>query len=180
MQMVFTAPMYDAIPTVELLKKLKCSVMLAPAAVPPLTNEILKIYPMKCFQIPSTEDLLTQEYPLYALSKTYETAKDEPLVAFHTAGTTGFPKPVIWTHAWADSFAAERYLESPEGYESMENHISGVRLFSLMPPFHVSSNIAMTVSMAVVVLTTMFPGSPSLCRALLLAVWRHCSYLSTF
>lgn len=54
------------------------------------------------------------------------------------SGTTGSPKPIIWTHDWAASFTHERGLAPPPGLESMDRLMLGVLLFSLMPPFHVS------------------------------------------
>lgn len=93
---------------------------------------------MSTFEVPELEELLTQRYPLYEYSKTFEEAKHEPLVVLHTSGTTGTPKPVIWTHEWGDSFGAERYLEPPEGFECTDRYLKGSRMFSLLPPFHVS------------------------------------------
>lgn len=136
--MLFTSPRYSAIAQVELMKQTNCKTMLVPTVCPPVTKAILEAYQMRACQVPELGDLLDQDHPHYPYEKTFDEARSEPLVVLHTSGTTGFPKPIIWTHDWAASFAKERHLAPPEGYDSMDQLMLGVRLFSLMPPFHVS------------------------------------------
>lgn len=136
--MLFTSPRYSALAQVNLLRLLNSNTMLVPAVRPPVTNMILQAYEMQVYQIPELKELLDQDHPHYPYEKSFEEARNEPLVALHTSGTTGLPKPIIWTHDWAASFAAERYLAPPPGFESLDKLMLGVRLFSLMPPFHVS------------------------------------------
>lgn len=138
MQMLFTSPRYSALAQVKLMKELDCKTMLVPTVRPPVTNMILEAYEMRVYQIPELRDLLDQDHPSYPYEKTFDEARSEPLVALHTSGTTGLPKPIIWTHDWAASFAEERYLPPPPGFDSMDSLMLGVRLLSLMPPFHVS------------------------------------------
>lgn len=114
--------------------------MLAPAARPPVTDEILDVHEMQVYQIPELEELLDQDHPHYHFEKTFEQARGEPLVVLHTSGTTGLPKPIIWTHDWAASFARERQLPPPSGFESSDSLLLGNRVLSMMPPFHVSIN----------------------------------------
>ncbi len=112
--------------------------MLVPTIRPDVVNTILEVYEMRVYQIPELKDLLDQDYTHYPYEKTFDEARSEPLVALHTSGTTGLPKPVIWTHDWASSFAEERYLAPPSGFDLMDGLVQGARMFSLMPPFHVS------------------------------------------
>ena len=135
--MLFTTPRYSVSAQVELMKKLDYKTMLLPSMQPPVANEILEEYSMSTFEVPELEELLTQRYPLYEYSKTFEEAKHEPLAVMHTSGTTGTPKPVIWTHEWADRFCEERYFHPPEGFECLDHCMNGLRILSLMPPFHV-------------------------------------------
>ena len=137
-KMLFTSPRYSAIAQVNLMQQLDCKTMLVPTVRPLVTNAILEAYDMRVYQIPELADLIDQDYPLYPYEKTFDGARGEPLVVLHTSGTTGFPKSIIWTHGWAASFAEERFLAPPSGYDSMDKLMLGVRLFSLMPPFHVS------------------------------------------
>ncbi|KAK2761693.1 hypothetical protein FQN54_001521 [Arachnomyces sp. PD_36] len=140
-KMLFTTPRYSTSGQIELLKKVGCRTMLlASTPRPAVADEILEEYPMSSFQVPELEELLTKRYPVYPYSKTFEEAKYEPLVVLHTSGTTGTPKPVVWTHDWADSFCAERYLEPPEGFKCVDGYLKGKRVFSLLPHFHAGNN----------------------------------------
>ncbi|KAF2811145.1 acetyl-CoA synthetase-like protein [Mytilinidion resinicola] len=137
-KMLFPAPRYSAEAISALIVQLEGKIMLTPASHPPITNMILAKHEMEVYQVPELDELLDQVHPHYPYDKTFEEARAEPLVAVHTSGTTGFPKSVIWTHEWADSFGAERYLEPPANFVSMDGYILGTRVFSLMPAFHAS------------------------------------------
>lgn len=113
--------------------------MLASETHVPAADMILESHQMQFFQVPRLQELLDQEYPSYPFDKTFEEARNEPLVVLHTSGTTGFPKPVIWTHDWAASFVQQRSLSPPPGFDFADNMLLRKRLLSLMPPFHVSN-----------------------------------------
>lgn len=136
--MLFTSPRYSALSQMKLMKDTNCLTLLVPSIRPPVSNMILEVYEMRVYQIPELNDLLDQDHSPYPYEKTFDEARNEPLVALHTSGSTGFPKPIIWTHGWAASFARERYLAPPLGFDSIDRLMLGVRLLSLMPPFHVS------------------------------------------
>lgn len=137
--MLFTSPRYSTLAQVNLIKLVDCKTVLAPAARPPVTNDILESYQMQVYQIPELVELFDQVHPHYPFEETFEQARGEPLVVLHTSGTTGLPKPIIWTHDWAASFARERQLAPPLGFESSDSLLLGNRVLSLMPPFHVST-----------------------------------------
>jgi acyl-CoA synthetase (AMP-forming)/AMP-acid ligase II len=138
-KMLFPSPRYGAEPLAALIGALDGTVLLLPDSGPrgPLVGEILAHREMSTYSIPSLCQLLDEQHSHYTYEKTLEEARSEPLVALHTSGTTGFPKPIIWTHDWADSFGFERYLEPPTGFDSMDGHLLGTRVLSFMPPFHV-------------------------------------------
>lgn len=104
----------------------------------PVIEGILKEHHMQTVEIPKLADLLGKTHPSFPFTKRFEDAKNEPLVVLHTSGTTGLPKPVTWTHDWAASFAQQRMLTPPQGFQLCDDMLSRTRLLSLMPPFHVS------------------------------------------
>ena len=63
---------------------------------------------IRAFQVAELNDLLsaTGVQP-YLYEKTFEEAKHDPIVISHTSGTTGMPKPFIWTHAIAATIDAQ-------------------------------------------------------------------------
>ncbi|KAI9874071.1 MAG: hypothetical protein M1830_010225, partial [Pleopsidium flavum] len=141
-KMLFTSPHYSILAQVHLIKLVDCKTMLAPAGRPPVIDGILESYEMQVYQIPELEELFDQDHPHYPFEKTFEQARGEPLVVLHTSGTTGLPKPVIWTNEWAASFVRERRLAPPLGFESSDNLLLGNRVLSLMDPFHAAHFLA--------------------------------------
>lgn len=135
--MIFTSPRYSALAQVNLLSSIDCKTMLTPEIRPPVVDSILDCYSMRLLQIPTLDDLLEQTHPHFPFKKTFKKARNEPLVVLHTSGTTGLPKPIIWTHDWAASFAEQRTLVDPPGFELSDRQLLGNRILSLMPPFHV-------------------------------------------
>lgn len=152
-KMLFTSPRYSVEAQVGLMKTLDCNAMLTSSVVTPLSALVQKIAEehgsCQVLQVPELGTFLdeTNIHQPFPYSKTYEEAHDEPVVVLHTSGTTGFPKPIVLTHGWASSFAHQRYLEPPEGYERLEILIVARRVLSMMPPFH-ASNVFATILFA--------------------------------
>ena len=138
--MLFTSPRYSILAQMNLMKSVDCKIMLAPEGRPSVIDAILESYEMRLHQIPTLDELFKGDHSQYPLDKTFEQARDEPLVVLHTSGTTGFPKPIVWTHDWAASFGRQREFAPPSGFDSSDRLLLGNRLLSLMPPFHVSSS----------------------------------------
>lgn len=137
--MLFTSPRYSTVAQTSLIRSVGCQILLAPTPRPPVTNAILEACKLQVLEVPTLEDLFDRSYPRYPFDKRFEDARHEPLVVLHTSGTTGLPKPIIWTHDWAASFGQERKLSPPPGFESSDKLLYGDRMLSLMPPFHVCS-----------------------------------------
>ena len=120
------------------MKLVSCKTMLLSEERPPVIDSILEEYKMRTLQIPKLDELLGQTHPDYPFDKNFEDARNEPLVVLHTSGTTGLPKPIIWTHDWAASFGQQRHSTPPPGFELSDGLLLGTRILSLMPPYHVS------------------------------------------
>ena len=62
---------------------------------------------IRAFQVAELDHLLSAtEVQPYLYEKTFEEAKNDPIVISHTSGTTGMPKPIVWTHAIAATIDA--------------------------------------------------------------------------
>ena len=62
---------------------------------------------IRAFQVAELDHLLsTSGVQPYLYEKTFEEAKHDPIVISHTSGTTGMPKPIVWTHAIAATIDA--------------------------------------------------------------------------
>jgi acyl-coenzyme A synthetase/AMP-(fatty) acid ligase len=113
--------------------------LLTPEPRPPTVATVLGIQSLNVLSVPSLAELLDITHEHFPYNKKFEDAKNEPLVAIHTSGTTGLPKPIIYTNDFAAAFVRCLQLDPPEGHESMEKLSQGNRSFNLSPPFHVGS-----------------------------------------
>ncbi|GLA30077.1 putative NRPS-like protein biosynthetic cluster [Aspergillus niger] len=96
--MFLTSPRNSAVAHQSLFTKLECTTLLAPSPRPPFIAGILDAHPLKVVDVPSVAELLATEYPVFPYAKTYPEAAYDRLAILHTSGSTGIPKPIIWTH----------------------------------------------------------------------------------
>jgi acyl-CoA synthetase (AMP-forming)/AMP-acid ligase II len=74
----------------------------------------------------------------FLYNKSFEQAKHHPCMVIHTSGSTGMPKPVIWTHWQFATMDAQRLVPDLDGRPTLAGkiHDSCTRCFSGLPIFH--------------------------------------------
>lgn len=112
--------------------------MVSPNPRPQAVTAITASHNLRILEIPSVEELLDISHPHYPYDKSFEETRKEPLVVLHTSGTTGLPKPIVWTHDFAASWLQWFRMDAPAGYVNTYTIWSPGRLFFTFPPFHVS------------------------------------------
>ncbi|RWA04930.1 hypothetical protein EKO27_g10174 [Xylaria grammica] len=68
--------------------------------------------------------------------RTYEKNGREPIWAIHTSGSTGFPKPIIWTSEAIARHHSGTDAAPPAGVRSLDHFERGRRVLTTLPPFH--------------------------------------------
>ena len=139
--MLLSSPRNSVPAYTNLLKTTNCQVILAAEPFEPVVNEILAVHRLRVIKAPGVEELLTTRYPPYALEKTFDEARDEPLGGLHTSGTTSLPKPIVYTHDFVACVNRFTQLEPPSGFESIDKSFQSNRLFVMTPPFHVGHHM---------------------------------------
>jgi acyl-coenzyme A synthetase/AMP-(fatty) acid ligase len=144
--MLFPSPRYGAEAIAKLINQVDGNILLTPSPPLPVTAEVLQKRPMRTCQIPSLEDLISTETKPYPFTKTFAEHKHEPFLSLHTSGTTGFPKPILWTHDWANSYKQSLALPPSSDGIPLATHFYGsnVRILFPFPPFHASGAIGQT------------------------------------
>lgn len=122
----------------SLMERLNSTTLLAPVPYPPFLQAIVDAIPVDVMGVPSLETLLTTKYPLFEYHKVYPGDASDRMVVLHTSGSTGIPKPIIWTLESAVKHMHMQRLDIPAGYEGQDRKGFGKRMFLTMPPFHVS------------------------------------------
>lgn len=74
----------------------------------------------------------------YPYAKSFEQAKHHPCLVIHTSGSTGMPKPVIWTHWMLATTDAQCLVSELDGRPTVWSilHGSSKRFYSGLPIFH--------------------------------------------
>ncbi|TGO09590.1 hypothetical protein BTUL_0160g00060 [Botrytis tulipae] len=110
-KLLLTSPPLTASATTHLFTAMSCKVLLTTSPQPPTVAPIVKLHDyLRILTIPSIEELLNTTYEYFPYGKIFEEAKGEPLVALHTSGTTGLPKPVIYTHDYAAAYTSAIWI----------------------------------------------------------------------
>ncbi|KAJ5929819.1 acetyl-CoA synthetase-like protein [Penicillium verhagenii] len=134
--MFLTSPRNSIAAHQSLLDKLKCTTLLASNPRLPFVAAILDAIPLTVIDVPDVEDLLATEYPVFEYSKSYPKDASDRLLVLHTSGSTGIPKPIIWTHDSAVKHMHMQKLEVPIGHEGQDRKGFGKRMYLTLPPFH--------------------------------------------
>ncbi|KAI1175095.1 putative NRPS-like enzyme [Nemania sp. FL0916] len=121
-----------------LFSHLGCRTLLASDPIPPAGRLILDaVEPARHLSVPSVEKLLAKQYPPYVLDKTFQDIRKSPFVVMHTSGTTGLPKPIIWTHDTCAQVLNSKSRQTDDGTVSVEGSLqNGKRVIVTLPPFH--------------------------------------------
>lgn len=135
--MFMTSPRNSVEAHRSLLQALDCNTLLTPVPAPPFVGAIQEARPVKTLDIPSLQTLLETEYPHFEYSKSLAEAIDDKFAIVHTSGSTGIPKPIIWTNESAVRNMNMQFLQPPEGSDSQEEMFFGKKLYLTLPPFHV-------------------------------------------
>ncbi|RAH54357.1 NRPS-like enzyme [Aspergillus piperis CBS 112811] len=134
--MFLTSPRNSAVAHQSLFIKLGCTTLLAPSPRPPFIAGIVDAHSVKVVDVPSMAELLATQYPVFPYHKTYPEAAHDRLVILHTSGSTGIPKPIIWTHDSAVKHMHMQRLDIPAGCEGQDSWGFGKRMYLSLPPFH--------------------------------------------
>ncbi|KAF4900571.1 Non-canonical non-ribosomal peptide synthetase FUB8 [Colletotrichum viniferum] len=124
------------------LKAAECNIWVKPHGPSyPLVDDLLQQREMQVLDLPGLDELLdaegTEPYPF---CKTFDEASQEPFCLLHTSGSTGLPKPIVWSHALIGTMDAVRLLPPTEGDGGMvpwtDNWNDGDRIYSSFPMSH--------------------------------------------
>ncbi|KAF2126750.1 acetyl-CoA synthetase-like protein [Dothidotthia symphoricarpi CBS 119687] len=110
-KVLFSSPRNSIIGHSELIRQTDCKILLHTAGFP--ISGILEKCPMKTICVPELEFLLTATPRIpYPYNKSFEDAKNDPCLIVHTSGSTGIPKPTVWTN-WSISTTDNYNLVAP-------------------------------------------------------------------
>ncbi|KAK5635634.1 hypothetical protein RRF57_011346 [Xylaria bambusicola] len=139
-----TSPRNSLIAHQKLFGSVGCKTLITPDPANPHVHAILEAAePCRAFTIPGIDDLLPKVYPVFVMEKALNESLRDALVVVqsntapsHTSGSTGIPKPLIWTQETAMRHIEASSRDPPDGQTSVDSFIRGKRMLSTLPPFH--------------------------------------------
>ncbi|TRX88381.1 hypothetical protein FHL15_010694 [Xylaria flabelliformis] len=132
----FSSPRNSPAAHKALLESLKCKTLVTISPAPPPALTILEVAQLQKLTIPEVDELVSKVYEHYKCDRTYEKNGRDPIWAIHTSGSTGFPKPIIWTSEAIARHHNGTDTAPPEGVRSLDHFERGKRVLTTLPPFH--------------------------------------------
>lgn len=141
----------------SLFDHLECQTLITSDPVAPTAQTVLDIVkPAHHLKVPSLTELLTPRHKSYHFTKTSRELQNSPFVIMcvqnrgckgladlikysrQTSGTTGLPKPIVWTHETCNQVLNAKTQRTPDGTLSVDGtFVKGKRVIMTLPPFHV-------------------------------------------
>ncbi|KAI5921864.1 acetyl-CoA synthetase-like protein [Camillea tinctor] len=171
----FPSPRNTTESTKDLLDSLDCHTIATATPVPLAAESLLSSVSVHQLQIPSLEELLDNSYPQFTYEKSWKQAQNEPFAILHTSGSTGGPKPVIYTNEFFSRQALANHLAPPDGSKLIDDLMRNRRFVALLPLFHMSGFYTVTLISLVNGSTPILPlpGAPPTSRTLHRMVMDH-------
>ncbi|KAH8885303.1 acetyl-CoA synthetase-like protein [Thozetella sp. PMI_491] len=135
----------------SLLEQTKCTKIIYGVEVKPLADQLCESTGASVLQIPPLDDLIAADPRQYSYSrKSFEEAKNEPILVLHSSGSTGLPKPIVMTNGTFAVLDNEKTLPGVEGRIRRDYSIwdfeGGGKFFTPMPFFHLSGFLTLVVN----------------------------------
>ncbi|KAI0169141.1 acetyl-CoA synthetase-like protein [Hypoxylon sp. FL1284] len=93
----------------------------------------------------SFQEMLDSDPEPYPYDKSFDEARDDPIVILHSSGSTSLPKPITYTHGTLAAHDNDHNLPVPAGREKMDSTIPNIpgerRLYVMLPFFHLGGFI---------------------------------------
>ncbi|KAL4936564.1 hypothetical protein BDV06DRAFT_233299 [Aspergillus oleicola] len=132
------SPRNSVVAQKDLLSRLDCRALVTTDPEPPFVASILREYTVETVHIPSLDALLLSENVPYPYEKTFEEARNDPVFVLHTSGSTGIPKPMVYTNDFVWRVYKANTLPAPEGMTRIDDYFLRGDFLSFLPAFHIA------------------------------------------
>ncbi|KAF3002246.1 putative secondary metabolism biosynthetic enzyme [Neopestalotiopsis sp. 37M] len=131
-----TSPRNSAAAHRALFDALECKTLITPEPIPQPALSIINTIEPRQLKVPTIDELCQRKSAPFVYSKTLEEGCRDPFWIIHTSGSTGIPKPLIWTQETALRHHDSSSCSAPTGILSLESLYLGKRVLVTVPPFH--------------------------------------------
>ncbi|OQE20888.1 hypothetical protein PENFLA_c015G05828 [Penicillium flavigenum] len=159
--LVLPSPLITPEAQKRILEAKSCALYLRPSSLETHVGVALKEAPhIQAITVPEIDEFMKEtEAPIYTYPKSWEEGKDDPWLVFHTSGTTGYPKPLTYTHEMMG--VADMVAATPDLEQCFAHHFAKERLYTPLPSLHLVGMILVLASTSFVH-TTLVIGPPTM------------------
>lgn len=142
--MLFPSPRNPPSTNVSLLEQTGCSIVIFATEVAPIVKQLEGIKSgLRTLTSPPFQEMLETEHKQFTYEKrSFEEARDNPIVVLHSSGSTGIPKPINMTYGPFSMLDNERNLPGVPGRRNRDFSIwdfpGGGRFYHIFPYFHLA------------------------------------------
>lgn len=125
---------------IALLASLECSKMITTSPGPTGVS-IVESATLEKLIIPTLDELLDldpKHVCVVTHQRSFDDAKTDPIFVLHTSGSTGIPKPLIYTNEYVARMYNTQALVPPVGFESVNEQLQSGACLVTLPPFHIA------------------------------------------
>jgi thioester reductase-like protein/acyl-coenzyme A synthetase/AMP-(fatty) acid ligase/aryl carrier-like protein len=123
-----------------LLSSLECSKLITTYPAPVGVAFVQSMTSDKLI-IPTLDELLDlnpERVRAVTYQRSFEDAKTDPIFILHTSGSTGIPKPLIYTNEYVSRIYNTQDLVPPVGFDSVNEKLRKGSCLVMLPPFHIA------------------------------------------
>jgi thioester reductase-like protein/acyl-CoA synthetase (AMP-forming)/AMP-acid ligase II len=123
-----------------LLSSLDCSKLITTCPAPAGLAVVESIVSEKLI-LPTLNELLNLDQDharRMTYQKSFEDARTDPIFILHTSGSTGIPKPLIYTNEYVSRFYNMQTLVPPAGFKNVNETLQTGSCLVTLPPFHIA------------------------------------------
>ncbi|TGJ78269.1 hypothetical protein E0Z10_g10497 [Xylaria hypoxylon] len=132
-----TSPRNSPAAQSSMFERLGCNVLITPDRTSSNALSILEaVNNCRIIKMPGIDKLLEATSLPYVSEKTLNGSRSDPFWVIHTSGSTGIPKPLVWTQETAVRAIEATSRGPPDGLISVDALCRGKRVLSALPPFH--------------------------------------------
>jgi acyl-coenzyme A synthetase/AMP-(fatty) acid ligase len=93
---------------------------------------------LETLTIPSVHNLLDlKDVPEYPIDRAGYEHRTDPIFVLHTSGSTGIPKPLIYTNEFWGRVMNQCKLAAPPGHKDVTSYFKTGKFLMTLPGFHV-------------------------------------------
>ncbi|KAI1821167.1 acetyl-CoA synthetase-like protein [Xylaria intraflava] len=138
--------------TISLLEQTQSTKLLFTSEVAPIVKAIQALSPtLEVHSIPSFCEMMESSSKSYPYEKSFEEARDDPIVVLLSSGSTGLPKPIVMTHGTFATIDNQKNLPDVPNRKLRDSRIWDFdgegRVYTMFPFFHLAGFAAFTVSL---------------------------------